>query len=190
MESEFTAHLLDMMHDNMWGVYLCLLIAPFLQEDAAVIGAASLSLASMGDNWLILLFITLGLSCSDLWKYWLGRAARTQGWAKRFAQKPGVAKAERLVQNNLGRNLMAVRFVPGTRIVFYIASGYFEASWPRFAFWVIFSAIIYIILAFALFHAVGMVAGEAARIWLPAVALAALLVYLLIRKMRGAKQES
>ena len=185
MDSEFAIHLHQMMAENMWGVYFCLLIAPFVQEDAAVIGAASLSLASMGDTALIFLFITLGLTASDLWKYWLGRTARTRGWAKRFAENPAVAKAEDLVRGKLGATLMTVRFVPGTRIPLYIASGFFGASWARFAFWIAFSAIIYIAIAFALFHTVGAVAGESAKVWLPVIAISALLVYLLYRATKS-----
>ncbi len=185
MESDFAAHLSQMMADNMWGVYACLLIAPFVQEDAAVIGAASLSLASMGDSALIFLFVAIGLTASDLWKYWLGRAARTRAWAKRFAEKPAVAKAENLVREKLGATLMTVRFVPGTRIPLYVASGYFQAPWLQFAFWIAVSAIAYIAIAFALFHSVGAVAGEAAKVWLPVIAISVLLLYLLVRWMKS-----
>jgi membrane protein DedA with SNARE-associated domain len=188
MESDFAIHLHQMMAENMWGVYLCLLIAPFVQEDAAVIGAASLSLATMGNTALLFLFVALGLTGSDLWKYWLGRAARTQAWAKKFAAKPSVAKAETLVREKLGATLMTVRFVPGTRIPAYVASGYFEASWLRFAFWIVVSAVIYIAIAFALFHTVGAVAGEAAKLWLPVIAISALLGYLLMRWIRTKQQ--
>ena len=59
MESDFTAHLHQAMSDNMWGVYLCLIIAPFVQEDAAVIGAASVSLSGMADSVLVFFFITV-----------------------------------------------------------------------------------------------------------------------------------
>lgn len=185
MDPDLTAHLHQMMVDNMWGVYLCLLIAPFLQEDAAVIGAASLSLAAMGDTALIFLFVATGLTASDLWKYWLGRAARTRNWAKRFAEKPAVAKAETLVRNKLGAALMTVRFVPGTRIPLYVASGYFNASWAQFALWIIVSAVAYIALAFAVFQLLGAAAGEAAKVWLPVIAISILLGYLLFRAIRS-----
>ena len=185
MEAEFSAHLLQMMEENMWGVYLCLLVAPFVQEDVAVIGAASLSLMSMGNSALIFLVIALGLSSSDLWKYWLGRAARSQSWAAKFAQKPRVAKAETLVTQKLGATLMSVRFIPGTRIALYVASGYFKAPWLRFALWIVVSAVIYITAIFAFFHVAGAVAGEAAQFWLPVVAISLLLGYLLFNWLRN-----
>ena len=193
MDAEFAAHLHDVMAQNMWGVYLCLIIAPFLQEDAAVVGAATLSLAGMGENALIFTAVTAGLIGSDLWKYWLGRAARSRVWAQRYAEKPAVRRAEDLVLNRLGASIMAVRFVPGTRIALYIAAGYFRAHWPAFALWVAFSALIYVALAFALFHVIGAVAGEAARVWLPIGALSALVLYLAARwfqSKRGARLEA
>ena len=185
MESDLLTHLHDMMVDNMWGVYLGLFLAPFLQEDAAVISAASLSLAAMGDGTTLFFAVTAGLTASDLWKYWLGRAARSQGWAKKFAAKPAVTRAEELVRSKLAATLMTVRFIPGTRIALYIAAGYFGASWPKFVFWIVISALVYVGAAFALFHTVGMVAGEAARVWLPVVAIGGLLIYLLYRGIRA-----
>ena len=164
---------------HMPGIYACLFLAPFVQEDTAVIASASLSLAAMGDGQLLFTVTTLGLIASDLWKYWLGRAARTQAWAHKFAEKRSVAKAEALVVKRLGATLMTARFVPGTRIPLYIASGYFKASWPRFAFWVSMSAITYVAVIFALFHAIGAVAGEQAKLWLPAVAVGLLALVLL-----------
>ncbi|MEL7488445.1 MAG: VTT domain-containing protein [Pseudomonadota bacterium] len=189
-DSAFLTHLHDAMAANMWSVYLCLLIAPFVQEDAAVLGAASLSLASMGDTTLLLIFVTIGLCLSDLWKYWLGRAARTQGWAQRFAEKPGVKRAQSAVLNRLRVTLMAVRFVPGTRIALYIAAGYFRASWPVFVLWIVVSAIVYVGIAFGFFHAIGAVAGEAARMWLPIVALGALALVLAVQFARNRRRKT
>jgi len=163
---------------HMFEVYLCLLIAPFIQEDAAIVAAASLSLAGVGDGPLIFALATLGLAASDLWKYWIGRAARTQKWAARLAEKPAVAKAGDLVRGDLGKALMSARFIPGTRIPLYIASGYFGARWPRFAFWILVSATSYVAAMFAIFHTVGLVAGDAAKIWLPVIAVAALIIAL------------
>lgn len=181
MLADFLTHLHDMMVANMWGVYLGIFLAPFMQEDAAVISAAGLSLAAMGEQHLIFAAISAGLISSDLWKYWLGRAARTQGWARRFAAKPAIAKAEALVKDKLAVTLMTVRFIPGARIAFYIAAGYFNASWLRFAFWIVVSALVYILVVFGFFHAVGMVAGEQAKVWLPGVAIVTLFGYLLMR---------
>ena len=161
--------------------------APFMQEDAAVVSAASLSLVGLGDSAALFLAVGLGLTVSVLWKYWLGRAARSQKWAQRFAQKPAVEKAQNLVANRLGVSMIGARFVPGTRIPFYVAAGFFNASWWSFAAWGVLSVIIYVGSMFAVFHMVGAVAGEAAALWLPVVAIVALLGYVAIQKLRARK---
>lgn len=160
-----------------WLVYLGLFLAPFLQEDAAVIGAASLMSMETGTNPTTAFIVTLlGLTVSDVWKYWAGRLARTQRWAHRFAEKPAVAAAEAKVVGNLGAALMTARFVPGTRIPLYVASGFFKAPFWKFFAFVVASGALYLGLFFAAFEILGAVAGERAKIYLPLIGLAIVLV--------------
>jgi membrane protein DedA with SNARE-associated domain len=171
-----------------WGIYLCLLVAPFIQEDAAVIGAASASTIGMGDPLLLFIAIIVGLSASDLWKYWAGRAARTYHWAEKFAQKEGVLAAKEKVLKRLGHTLMAVRFIPGTRIPTYVASGFFKAPFGSFALWVVLSGIVYIGLTFGLFHALGEVGGAKVKAIVPLIAISLVVLVLagqfILKKIR------
>ena len=89
----------------------------------------------------------MGLDISDLWKYWLGRAAITRPGARKYAENPRITKAKDGIVNNLGKSLIIARFVPGTRIPLYIASGFFRASFLKFAFYILLSALMYIGLA-------------------------------------------
>jgi membrane protein DedA with SNARE-associated domain len=66
---------------------------------------------------------------------------------------------------------MAVRFVPGTRIPFYVACGFFAAPFWKFTLFLVVSGLAYVGVAFALFHAIGEAAGEQVRGWLPLIAL-------------------
>ena len=184
------AHAANMMATNMLAVVLCLLIAPFIQEDAAVIGAASLSLVDGANIPLIFASVSVGLIASDLWKYWLGRAARTRQWARKYTDRPSIARAEKLVKERLGATLMSVRFIPGARIAMYIASGYFAAPWPIFAGWVMASALLFVAIMFALFHILGAVVGESVKFWLPVISLSLLgayLIYINMKKREGAQ---
>ncbi|MEM7663202.1 MAG: VTT domain-containing protein [Pseudomonadota bacterium] len=155
-----------------WGVYLLVALAPFVQEDTAVISAAAASAAGAGQTPLLFLFLLLGLSASDLWKYWLGRAAHYNEWGRKAAAKPGVQAAKEKVVNRLGLSLVTARFVPGTRIPLYIACGFFHAPFPRVAFFVISSAILYAAIAFGLFHLLGEMAGERIEKYAPFAAIA------------------
>ena len=154
-----------------WLVYLCALIGPFIQEDAAVLGAASASVSGVGKPLGMFIAITIGLTVSDLWKYWLGRAAISQPWAKKHAEGPRILKAKDSIVHNLGKSIMIARFVPGTRIPLYIAAGFFQASFLKFSAFIFLSALIYISIAFGLFHLLGEVAGEETKKYLPIAAI-------------------
>ena len=167
-----------------WGIYVFFMLAPFVQEDTAVIGAASASVMGLGDPALLFATLIIGLSASDLWKYWAGRAARTHHWAERFAQKDGVQAARDKVLKRLAPTLMAVRFIPGTRIPTYVASGFFKAPFGLFSLWVVLSGMLYGALIFGLFHALGEVGGEKARAILPPLALGLVISVILFQIVR------
>ena len=167
-----------------WFPYLCALIGPFIQEDAAVLGAASASVSGIGTPMGMFIAITIGLTISDLWKYWLGRAAITQPWAKKHAEGPRILKAKDSIVHNLGKSIMIARFVPGTRIPLYIAAGFFQASFLKFTAFIFLSALIYIAIAFGLFHILGEVAGEEAKKHLPIVAVVGFVFLLIFKRLK------
>ena len=173
-----------------WLAYLCALVTPFVQEDAAVLVAASASVTGMVNPLIMFVIVTIGLTMSDLWKYWLGRAAITQPWARKHAEGPRVTKAKDSVVNNLGKSLLMARFVPGARIPLYVAAGFFKASFLKFAMFIILSAMLYIGLAFALFHILGEVAGENAKKYMPIVALIAFAGLMAFKLIKARSQKT
>jgi len=172
-----------------WGIYLVLLLAPFVQEDAAVILAASSSSAALGDPVLLFISILLGLTASDLWKYWAGRWGRTHKKANGIAANAKVMLVRDKVVKQLGLTLMATRFVPGTRIPVYLASGFFKAPFGQFSLWIVISGALYCLLAFALFHVLGEALGTKARLVAPAVAISLVLVILGVQWLRGRNKQ-
>lgn len=171
-----------------WGIYVLVGLGPFIQEDAAILSAAAASVAGLGTVRGIFLSLIVGLSTSDLWKYWLGRAAHTYEWGRKAALKPSVQAAKEQVVQRLGISLFVARFVPGTRIPLYLACGFFRAPFWKVALFVISSAILYVVIAFSLFHWLGDMAGEHIEKYAPIVGavLAALVVsYLLITWRRS-----
>ncbi len=162
-------------------IYAGLFFLPFLQEDAAVIAAATASITDAGPVAVLFAVILAGLVASDVWKYWIGHFARRNAWAHRFAEKPGVSVAGDLVRTELAKTLYMARFVPGTRIPTYVACGFFKAPYAKFVSIVVLTAFTYVAIMFALFHMVGAVAGEQAKYWLPAIAATVIGGYLLSR---------
>lgn len=174
--------------EAIWLLYGGLLLAPFVQEDAAVVAAATLSGMSGANPAVAYCAVLLGLTLSDVWKYWAGRLARTNAWAKKLADKPGVAAARDSVINRLGITLLTARFVPGTRIPLYLASGFFNAPFLKFFAYMFCSAVLYVSLVFALFRFLGAVAGEQIKAYLPLIGVALILglvITVLVRRLRN-----
>lgn len=190
MDEAMLAEAGAMMTENMWAVYLSLFFAPFVQEDAAVIGAASLAASGMVAPALVLPVAWLGLSASDLWKYWLGAAARTQPWAKRFSDGPRIKAAGELVRRRLGSAVFSARFIPGTRIALYIAAGYFAAPFVRFAFCILASAAVLLMGVYALLAVLGEIVGDHAVLYVSGAALGALVIFILVSVLRARRGAS
>jgi membrane protein DedA with SNARE-associated domain len=163
-------------------IYLSAFIAPFVQEDAAVLGAVTAfahpGMDHMADGFLIVSAMLAGLIISDLWKYWLGWAGRTQAWAHRFSEKPAVAQVRAKIVANPGKTLLIARFVPGTRIPAYIAAGFFGVPFGLFAAWIVISALAYTFVAWALIVSVGTVAGEKGQLYLAVGMISAILLFI------------
>lgn len=173
----------DFAHLTGWALYLSIFLLPFVQEDAAVIGAATASIMGLAPTTFLVAAILSGLVASDAWKYWVGRLARRYPWAHRFAEKPGVSVAGDLVRKEFVQTMLTARFVPGTRIPTYIACGFFKADYLKYLLVLVLTASMYVAIMFTLFHVGGAVAGEQAKIWLPILAVSLLIGYIGIRWM-------
>ncbi|MBL4617466.1 MAG: hypothetical protein JKY46_07190 [Robiginitomaculum sp.] len=177
----------DLFAAYPWGIFVAVALGPFIQEDAAVIVAASASSLGLADPVLLFISIMIGLTFSDLWKYWAGRLGRSHKKADWIANHRNVAKVRDKVLGSLGLTLMATRFIPGTRIPVYLASGFFKAPFGQFSFWIIVSGALYCLIAFVLFHYLGEVGGEKVRIYAPLVAIALVFIILSLQWLKARK---
>lgn len=171
----------DFTHLTGFALYLSIFLLPFVQEDAAVIGAATASMLGLAPTPYLIAAILAGLLGSDAWKYWIGRLARRYQWAHKFAEKPGVSVAGDLVRKEFMQTMLTARFVPGTRIPTYVACGFFRAHYGKYLVFLLMTASMYVAIMFTLFHVGGAVAGEAAKFWLPAIAVSVLVIYVAFR---------
>lgn len=180
------------MMDPSWILYLGIFFGPFVQEDAAVITAATLSAAD-GSHFPVIFFVILaGLFASDIWKYWIGYAAHTSPRARRYAEREHVLAFRGKVRRNLFMTLLTARFVPLARVPVYVACGYFKVSYPKFCLFIFFTALPYCLLIFALCYGLGEVFGdriEMILVSIGAVVATIAIVSFAIRHAKGRKRE-
>lgn len=173
--------------DNLWLLYLGLFIGPFVQEDTAVITAASLSITETAPWPFIYLSILAGLIASDSWKYWPGwAAARYERFAK-YGQKPKVLSVKDKVTSNAAKTLIAVRFLPMARIPTYLACGFFNVKYIIYWLSIAFSAFLYVSMFFIAFNILGEVAGDHLKYWIPRIAIPLVVIFLAINYFKSRK---
>ncbi len=162
--------------ESAWYIYLGVFISPFVQEDAAVIAAATLSASNPTDYFpSIFIILVLGLFFSDIWKYWIGYSAHASARARRWAEKDKVMEMSDRIQSNAITTLLAARFLPFARMPAYIACGYFKMNYVKFCIIIFGTALLYATVIFALIHFLGEVFGDKMEIILGILACIAIL---------------
>lgn len=163
--------------DPSWLLYLGIAVGPFVQEDAAVLAAATLSASNPKHFPTIFFVILAGLILSDIWKYWIGWAALKYPRAKAFTEKKHVANLQDKVQRHLFFTLLGARFLPLARIPAYVACGYFSVSYARFCTYIAMTATLYTMAIFTLCYYLGEVVGDKFEMMLPLGALILLVIF-------------
>jgi len=170
----------DTLLPATWALYLALFIAPFLQEDAAVIGSASAASMHESDAAGIFVVSLLGLIVSDGWKYWAGYYAQSWPPAARWANNSKVGALKEGVLKRLDLALLGARFIPGTRIPLYLACGVFRAPFRRFLPLIALTGALYLALTFALFAVLGDILGPQFQRALPLVMVGAIAIIIAV----------
>lgn len=180
------------MMEPGWILYLGVFFGPFVQEDAAVLAAATLS-SSNSDHFPTIFFVILfGLFLSDMWKYWIGYTAHASSRARAFAEREHVQDFSDKVGRNLFVTLLTARFLPLARIPAYVACGYFKVNYLKFCALIFSTGLLYCVLIFALVHSLGEIFGEQMEIVIAilGVTLIAILVLTVwIRKLVKSRRE-
>lgn len=185
-----TDRLMEILTDSPLLIYIGVFFGPFVQEDAAVLGAASLS-ANNPDYFPTMFFVILaGLFFSDIWKYWIGWAALKNSRARAFAEKKHVADLQNKVQRYTLVTLFGARFLPLARIPAYVACGFFRVPYWKFCLMIALTATVYTAVIFTICHLLGEVMGERFEWLLPiiGVSVALLFVGFQIYKSRKSKK--
>ena len=165
--------------DPIWLIYAGIFFGPFVQEDAAVITAATLSATDHKHFPIVFFIILFGLFCSDIWKYWIGYFAHQHPRFKRWAEKDKVISLQEKVKANSIKTLLVARFVPLARVPAYIACGYFKLHYGKFCAIIFGTAFLYCVVIFALCHRLGLMFGDRMEYVILAMGALVLVVVLL-----------
>ena len=172
-----------------YAIYVAIMLAPFIQEDLAVLAAAGLSATGQTELVPTVLAIFAGLFFSDIWKYWIGWAALNNKKGAAFSKQEKVMALKEKVVTYPFSAMMTARFVPLTRIPAYIAAGFFKVNYAKFCIYIAITAILYIAMFFSVFHLLGELMAEKLKWVLPIIGLsfAAVMVGMHLRGRNAGK---
>ena len=180
---------MDLLTESWWLIYVGVFFGPFVQEDAAVLAAASLS-ANNPQYFPTMFFVILaGLTLSDVWKYWIGWAALKNPRARAFAEKKHVADLQDKVQRYTLITLFGARFLPLARIPAYVACGFFRVPYWKFCTIIALTATVYTAIIFAICHILGEVMGEKFEWMLPLIGVSVALLFVGYQILRRRNSE-
>ena len=171
--------------DPSWYLYLGIFVGPFIQEDAAVITAATLSASDPQHVPTVFFIVLIGLFLSDIWKYWIGYSAHASERARKWAKTDNVMTMKNRVERHALMTLITARFLPLARIPAYIACGYFKINYFKFCAMILFTALLYCVVIFGAIHLLGEAFGDKAELILGGLAGAIILTLVVVVSLRS-----
>jgi membrane protein DedA with SNARE-associated domain len=148
-----------------WAIALAIVLATFVLEDAATIGAALLSAAGGVEPSIALGALFAGIFMGDLMLYGLGAAARTREWARRMIGEKRMVKGRVWLRRRYITALIGARFMPGFRLPTYAASGFLGLPFWPFAGVAAGAGLVWTSLVFSLVFFFGLMVVEHLGVW-------------------------
>ncbi len=150
-----TDYILNISIQPAW-LFVAIILASYLLEDLAIVSAALLATEQMISVPLAFSAILIGIISGDLGLYAMGYFARHNKWLMRKVE--AVTPDHRyyhLATDNLFKNILFVRFVPGLRFIFYTACGLLRVRFMHFFYAVSLSTLAWVSVVFSLIYLPG-----------------------------------
>lgn len=112
---------------------LSILFSTLFLEDAAIGYAAILAATGMIAPLFAFVALFFGIYLGDVGLYFLGTAARHFRFARRLVGEQRIAKASAWFESRSIYALVLARFIPGSRLPVYAASGFLKMPFATFA---------------------------------------------------------
>lgn len=167
-----------------WAQLAFILVATFVSEDLTCVGVGLLIRAGQVDLFVGLAGCFLGIFAGDLGLWGIGRLARLGVARPRWLQVRRLDELAGWFDRRGWAAVLATRFLPGTRVPFYLAAGALGREVGRFLLWTALACLLWtplvvlaaVFLGDAVVRPVAFLLGTGWLVHLPAAAALALLL--------------
>jgi len=122
-----------MISSSPYVLALSIVVSTFLLEDAAIVYAGLLAAGGMIAPPVAFLALFAGIYAGDIGLYFLGSVAHCSRRARAFLGESRIATAKDWLERRALTALIGARFVPGSRLPVYAASGFLKVPFALFA---------------------------------------------------------
>ncbi|WP_420549760.1 DedA family protein [Curvivirga sp.] len=126
-------NLLQAQAGNPFIIMGLIIIATFILEDPATVGAALVAVEGLIDPYLALIALYIGIFVGDLGLYGLGRLSSKYWRVRDFLKRKGMVATSNWLDGWMVQAIIGARFAPGMRLPTYTACGLFRLSFTKFA---------------------------------------------------------
>lgn len=153
--SQITADLVGYSENSPWLLFLLIIGATFILEDAATIGAALLAADGVISAELAISALFIGIAIGDLGLYGLGRYAATHPKARAWIEGKRGQNIADWAQSRTWSMVFASRFVPGMRLPTYVGAGFLKAPFIQFTLAVLAATALWTVVLFSIVFFLG-----------------------------------
>jgi len=137
-----------------------IVVSTFLLEDAAIVYAALVSASGMISPPLAFAALFIGIYSGDVGLYGLGALANRFEPARRMLGEGRIQRARCWLRRRAVATLVGARFVPGSRLPLYTASGFLRVPFVVFAITTGSASLAWCLVVFSLVYLFGAHAAE------------------------------
>lgn len=148
-------YLLNISNQPVW-VFFAIILSSYILEDLAIIAAALLATEQLISIPMAASAIMIGIISGDIGLYILGYIAnKHQGIKKRLLRKNRHQRYSTIINTNLLKNILFIRFIPGLRFVYYTSCGLLNINLTRFVLGVTFATSLWVAVVFSFIYLLG-----------------------------------
>lgn len=184
MDAHTISSYLTSLGSDPWALGVAILLATFVLEDAATAGAALLAADGIVPVSIAVMALFVGITLGDLGLYGLGWLGARNAGVRHMLQHRIAQDMSNWMHQRVITMVFSVRFIPGARLPSYTASGLFGLPFWRFAIATTLAASLWTSVVFTLIYAFGTVYHDRLGPWRWAIAAGAILVLILLPKLR------
>ncbi|TNE56594.1 MAG: hypothetical protein EP340_11385 [Alphaproteobacteria bacterium] len=157
-----------------------IVLATFILEDGATIGACLLALDGYMDPQLALGSLIFGIAIGDLGLYGIGAYASDHPKALKYIGEKRITRGRKYLNERLTMALITARCLPGTRMPTYVASGFLRVNFLHFAMVAIIAASLWASFFFWAIFSFGQIIVEkiGSQIWMVGLVLLIFMIFL------------